>query len=119
MKNLLKLEEAAMFLLAMLMFQQQTEYPWWLFAACLLLPDLSMIGYTAGPKTGAYLYNFFHHKGVALMVYFIGVYFINDVLEFIGIILFAHSCMDRVFGYGLKFITGFSDTHLGKIGKKQ
>lgn len=119
MKNLLKLEEAALFLLAMLMFRQQTDYAWWLFAACLLLPDLSMIGYAAGPKTGAYVYNFFHHKGVALLTYFIGTYFILDWLVFTGIILFAHSSMDRVFGYGLKFITGFSDTHLGKIGKQQ
>jgi hypothetical protein len=35
-----------------------------------------------------------------------------------GIILFAHSSMDRLFGYGLKYFTGFSDTHLGKIGKE-
>ncbi|WP_119081025.1 DUF4260 domain-containing protein [Chitinophaga alhagiae] len=119
MNKLLKLEEAAMFLLALLMFAQQTEYPWWLFAACLLLPDLSMIGYAAGPATGAYVYNFFHHKGVALLTYFAGVYFVNEALTFTGIILFAHASMDRVFGYGLKFMTGFSDTHLGKIGKKQ
>lgn len=118
MNKLLKLEEVAMFLLALLMFEQQSAYSWWLFAAFLLAPDLSMIGYAAGPKTGAYVYNFFHHKGVALLIYFIGVYFVVDELVFAGIILFAHSSMDRVFGYGLKFITGFSDTHLGKIGKK-
>lgn len=119
MAKLLKLEEAALFLLALLMFRQQSDYPWWLFAICLLLPDLSMIGYAANPKTGAYVYNFFHHKAVALIIYFAGVYFMTDVLVFAGIILFAHSCMDRVFGYGLKLVTGFSDTHLGKIGKKQ
>jgi hypothetical protein len=27
--------------------------------------------------------------------------------------------MDRMMGYGLKYETGFKDTHLGKIGKKQ
>ncbi|MGX5816545.1 DUF4260 domain-containing protein [Chitinophaga lutea] len=118
MSKLLKLEEAALFLLALLMFEQQCSYPWWMFAACLLLPDLSMLGYLGGPKTGAYVYNFFHHKAVALAFYFAGVWFVNEPLVFIGIILFAHANMDRVFGYGLKHITGFSDTHLGKIGKE-
>ena len=29
----------------------------------------------------------------------------------------AHIAMDRALGYGLKLPTGFTDTHLGKIGK--
>ena len=35
-----------------------------------------------------------------------------------GIILFGHSSMDRMFGYGLKLKEGFKYTHLGMIGKK-
>jgi len=27
------------------------------------------------------------------------------------------SCMDRAMGYGLKYFSGFQDTHLGEIGK--
>lgn len=118
MTKLLKLEELFMFLLALLMFNQQCSLSLWWFFGCLLLPDLSMIGYLAGPKTGAYVYNFFHHKAVAIAVYFAGTYFSSEIVTFIGIILFAHSCMDRLFGYGLKFITDFRDTHLGKIGKE-
>lgn len=117
MTKLIKLEEAAMFALALLMFVQQCTLPWWWFAACLLLPDVSMLGYLGGPRTGAYIYDFFHHKGVAILVYFAGTYFISEALTFAGIILFAHSCMDRVFGYGLKYVTDFKDTHLGRIGK--
>ncbi len=36
---------------------------------------------------------------------------------YIASIQLGHSAMDRVFGYGLKYTTGFQDTHLGKIGK--
>lgn len=117
MSKLLKLEELAMFLLAVLMFQQQCALSFWWFFGCLLLPDVSMVGYVAGPKTGAYIYNFFHHKAVALLVYFTGTWFASEIVTFAGIILFAHSCMDRLFGYGLKFVTDFKDTHLGRIGK--
>jgi len=35
----------------------------------------------------------------------------------IGAVLIAHSGMDRLAGYGLKFPTAFGDTHLGHIGK--
>ncbi len=117
MSKLIKLEEAAMFVLALLMFEQQCTISWWWFWGCLLLPDLSMLGYLANARTGAYIYNFFHHKAVAIIIYLIGTYTANEIWVFIGIILFAHSSMDRVFGYGLKLVSGFQDTHLGRIGK--
>lgn len=108
-----------MFMLALLLYIQQYPMSWWWFVGCLLLPDLSMLGYLANARTGAYLYNFFHHKGVAITLFIIGTYFTIEPLVFVGLVLFAHSSMDRIFGYGLKFVTGFQDTHLGKIGKKQ
>lgn len=33
---------------------------WWLFAALWFAPDLSMLGYVAGPCRGARVYNGFH-----------------------------------------------------------
>lgn len=118
MKTILILEELALFLLAILAFHLQSPYAWWLFPACILLPDLSMLGYLGGNRTGAFVYNLVHHKGIALTVYVAGLYFRQDWIVFTGIILFAHSVMDRMFGYGLKYETGFKDTHLGKVGKQ-
>ena len=118
MKNLLQLENLGLFLLAIFLFSQ-LNFPWWAFPACLLLPDLSMIGYAFGNKVGAIVYNFFHHQLLGILLYLIGIYIENEWIQFIGIILFAHSVMDRIFGYGLKHFTGFKDTHLGKIGKNQ
>jgi len=116
MKNLIKFEEFAQFLFGIYLFSN-LDFAWWWFFVLILLPDISMIGYAFSNRIGAYSYNFFHHKGVAIAVYLIGIYFGNQVIELIGIILFSHSAMDRMFGYGLKYATSFNDTHLGKIKK--
>jgi hypothetical protein len=118
MKQLLQLEEFAMFLIAIVAFNQ-LQFDWWLFPALLLLPDLSMVGYLINAKVGAYCYNFVHHKALALLIVGLGFYMNNQYLLLSGIILFAHSSMDRVFGYGLKYITSFNDTHLGIIGHQK
>lgn len=117
MNNLLKLEELAQFLLSIWLFSR-LNYAWWVFPACILLPDLSMIGYLLNPKAGAWLYNIFHHKFVAIGILIIGSGLNNSLLNLTGVILFGHSAMDRFFGYGLKFEDNFKHTHLGWIGKK-
>jgi hypothetical protein len=83
----------------------------------ILAPDISITGYFLGNKTGAIFYNIFHHKGVTIALYIIGSHQQNEVLQLTGIILFGHSSMDRMLGYGLKKYDGFKFTHLGQIGK--
>lgn len=77
-----------------------------------------MIGYLVNAKIGAWLYNFFHHKFVAIAVLILGFWLSNYAIMLTGVILFGHSAMDRIFGYGLKFNDNFKHTHLGWIGKK-
>lgn len=117
MKAILKLEEVGMFALSIFLVKQ-LHFAWWWFPVFLLAPDISAIGYLVNNWTGAILYNLFHHKGVAIVVYMTGVYWGNESLAFAGTILFGHSSMDRIFGYGLKYFDGFQFTHLGKIGKQ-
>lgn len=95
------------------------DYTWWWFPALLLVPDLSMIGYAFGNRAGAWTYNIVHHRGVVVIVYLVGIYVNNTALQLAGVILFSHSCFDRMLGYGLKYEKGFKFTHLGEIGKKQ
>lgn len=116
MKSLLKLEELGQFLLAIILFNQ-LDYTWWVFPACILLPDLSMVGYLINPHVGAQLYNFFHHKFLGIVVLISGFWLSIPLLTLGGIILFGHAAMDRIFGYGLKYGDSFHNTHLGRIGK--
>lgn len=117
MKNVLKLEEVALMGLGIFMFGL-LGYQWWWLPVLILTPDVSMLGYLAGPKIGALCYNIVHHRAVAILLYFVGAYFMLPIVELIGTILFIHIAMDRIFGYGLKYDKGFKFTHLGEIGGK-
>jgi hypothetical protein len=117
MKSIIKLEEFGLFLFGIYLFNQLYYAGWW-FLVLILTPDFAMIGYLFGNKSGAFLYNLFHHRGIAIGIYLLGIYFSNSLVQLIGIILFAHSSMDRMMSYGLKYETGFKFTHLGEIGKK-
>ena len=117
MKNIIKLEELGMFALSILLFNI-LGYSWWLYLLLILTPDISMLGYLVSPKVGSVTYNLVHHKGVAVLLYLIGVYTYNSIFLIAGIILFGHSSLDRVLGYGLKFGDAFKHTHLGVLGKE-
>ncbi|WP_116789648.1 DUF4260 domain-containing protein [Flavobacterium psychrotrophum] len=117
MKQLIQLEEAALFALGIYGFSL-LPFAWWWFSVLILVPDFSMLGYLAGNRVGAWAYNLFHHRAVAVVVYILGIYTGNALIQLAGVILFAHSSMDRMFGYGLKYERGFKFTHLGEIGKK-
>lgn len=87
--------------------------------ATFLLPDLSMLGYLAGPHVGAVSYNLLHYKAVAIAIGVAGWLLGQPVVLLAGTVLLFHSALDRLLGYGLKYATGFQDTHLGRVGKDQ
>lgn len=117
MKTLLKFEELAEVLVATLVFAQ-LPYAWWWLPALFLVPDLSMLGYLAGPRVGAFSYNLLHHKALALLVGFAGWWLGEPLLLLAGSVLLFHSAFDRLLGYGLKYGTGFQHTHLGRVGQQ-
>jgi len=118
MKNILKLEELLMFVLSMYALTL-FHVNWWVYLLVLIAPDISFTGYAVGNKVGAVCYNLFHHKGVAIAIFLAGFIWRDEWLQITGIVLFGHSSMDRMLGYGLKLNQGFKYTHLGMIGKKQ
>jgi hypothetical protein len=118
MKQLIKWEEGAMFALSIMLIVP-LPYAWYWWLVWILAPDLSMIAYLGGNRVGAIGYNIAHHKGIAVTLYAAGLYAAHPALEYAGMILFGHSSMDRAMGYGLKYFTGFQETHLGKIGKQR
>jgi hypothetical protein len=118
MKSIIKAEEAFMLILA-IVINSNLSFPTWLFWVLFLTPDISMLGYVVNNKVGAITYNIFHHKGLAIVIYLVGLYLKNEALQFVGLLLFGHSAFDRMLGYGLKYSDSFHHTHLGFIGKQQ
>ena len=114
MKYLLKIEELFLFIFSVYFFSQ-LEISWWWFPALLFVPDIGMIGYAFNSKMGAILYNTFHHRAISVSLYIIGSLIFSQVIQFVGIILFAHSSIDRVFNFGLKYPDNFKHTHLADL----
>jgi hypothetical protein len=116
MKTLVKIEEAAMLVLAVYL-STDLHYPSWLYWALFLAPDIGMIGYAVNPTAGAASYNLLHHKGIAVAFYIIGLALPSEPMQLTGLLLFGHSSFDRMLGYGLKYVDNFKHTHLGWLGK--
>lgn len=116
MKTILRLEELGLFLFSIYLFSL-LPFAWWYYPLLFFAPDLSMLGYLAGPRVGAAVYNLVHHRGLALLYYALGALLSIPALALVGVILFAHSSLDRILGYGLKLADSFSSTHLGRIGR--
>ena len=114
---LLRAEGFAIFCVALALYHGLGA-PWWLFVVLFLAPDLSFLGYLAGPRLGAACYNAAHVTlapavlggAAALSGWMPGVW--------LGLIWAAHIGFDRALGYGLKYPTAFGDTHLGRIGRR-
>ena len=90
---------------------------WGLFAILFLVPDLSIIGYLAGPRIGAVCYNIGHTYVLPLAIGLI-LYLTGRSLS-LPLIWTAHIAFDRAMGYGLKYDAGFAYTHLMNLGKKR
>ena len=56
---LLRVEDAVLLALTLLLYRD-LHLSWILFAILFLAPDLSMLGYLAGPRLGSALYNLGH-----------------------------------------------------------
>lgn len=91
--------------------------PFW-FLVLLFVPDVSMVGYLRGPHTGAIAYNAAHNWFAGGLVLGAGYVLAIPALGLAGAILVAHTGIDRLLGYGLKYPTSFHDTHLGRIGRR-
>ena len=90
--------------------------PIWL-VPLLLAVDVSMVGYLAGPRPGALIYNLVHNWAAGVAVLALAWTLGSPAIALVGAILVAHTGMDRAAGYGLKYPTACADTHLGRLGR--
>ncbi len=114
---LLRLEGLAL-LASMVLVYALWGGSWWIFALLLLLPDISLAAYLAGPGTGAIVYNAAHSTVIPVALAALGLALSQPLMVSLAIIWLAHIGMDRAVGYGLKYQAGFGFTHLGRIGTK-
>jgi hypothetical protein len=124
-RSLLRLEGAALLAAALLLYAQSGA-PWKMFLILFLAPDLAFAFYAFGARVGAFAYNTTHSTlGPFLLAFASQLDFMKPGFAHIpallplALIWFAHVGFDRALGYGLKYASGFSDTHLGTIGRKQ
>jgi Domain of unknown function (DUF4260) len=113
-RALLHAEGATLLGLAILLYARSGQ-SWWLFAVLLLAPDIGMLGYLAGTRAGAAVYNAFHAYPAPGVLAAVGVLTDRPLAVALALIWFAHIGMDRLFGYGLKYPTDFKDTHLSHV----
>ena len=116
LRTLLRLEGLTLFAGMTLLYAVWGGY-WWIYAILFLAPDLSFLGYLAGPKAGAVVYNAAHSYMAPMALMTTGLALTSPLTLSIAMIWLAHIGFDRTLGYGLKYFAGFGFTHLGRIGK--
>lgn len=110
-------EGAAIFAAATIIyFHNQLSWVW--YVLLLFAFDIFLIGYLVSPRIGAWLYNLGHSLIIPALLATVYLWHRDAWLLGLACLWFAHIGLDRALGYGLKFESGFKDTHLGTIGKR-
>ncbi|WP_439149814.1 DUF4260 domain-containing protein [Sulfitobacter sp.] len=113
-KGVLRAEGAAIAALGLWLYAMG-GHSWGLLAVLILAPDLAMTGYARGPRAGAICYNLAHSYVTAAAVLVVGLWTGSDTAMALGLIWGIHIGADRALGYGLKYQSGFKDTHLERV----
>jgi hypothetical protein len=116
LRILLRLEGLTLFV-GMTLLYAVWDGSWWVYAILFLAPDLSFLGYLAGSRTGAIIYNAAHSYMAPMALMTTGFALASPLVLSIAMIWLAHIGIDRALGYGLKYSAGFGFTHLGRIGR--
>jgi hypothetical protein len=113
---ILRVEGLAVLGVSLLLYRQFGG-GWGLLVLCFLLPDLSILGYLAGPRAGATLYNLAHSYIGPILLWLATRSISSSWAVFAVLIWTAHLGFDRAAGYGLKYSSSFANTHLGTLGR--
>ncbi|ENM6578036.1 DUF4260 domain-containing protein [Vibrio fluvialis] len=115
-KILLRLEGLCILLISLL-FYSTSGFSWSLFGWLFLVPDIALLGYLFNPRVGAVAYNITHSLLIPLGLAAVGLILGGSLALSLATIWIAHIGFDRALGYGLKYGSGFTHTHLGRIGR--
>ena len=90
-------------------------YGWWMFGLLFLVPDLFMLGFLVNKGVGAAIYNLAHWLVWPLTLIAVGYGEGRMKLVAVGLIWVSHITLDRMLGYGMKYPTGFKETHVQRV----
>lgn len=107
--------EGALGLLFCTMIYFHLGFNIYIFLACLLFPDIFMLGYLVNSKVGAFFYNLGHVFIFPSILLLFAVITAKQVFLVIALIWIAHIFLYIMIGYGLKYNEGFKITHLQKL----
>ncbi|MBD0337849.1 MAG: DUF4260 domain-containing protein [Thermoleophilia bacterium] len=113
-RSLLRAEGLVVFVAAIALYFD-AGHGWILLVVLALAPDLAMLGYLAGPRAGAIAYDTVHAYALPIVLALAGVLGGFDLAVQLALIWLAHIGADRLLGYGLKYPSGFKDTHLQRV----
>ncbi len=111
---LLHMEGLALAVVAIALFAR-ADGNWLLFVVLILAPDLSALGYLAGPRVGSIVYNTVHTEALPAALALFGLLGGSQLALWLALIWLCHIGADRFFGFGLKYATEFKDTHLNRV----
>jgi hypothetical protein len=112
--RLLRLEGLALLGGSVAIYVDQ-DFNWVLFAVIAVAPDLSLAAYAAGPRLGAVGYDLVHTTVAPLVLGAVGLVADSTLAVEIALVWLAHIGVDRLIGYGLKYPSGFKETHLQRV----
>jgi len=113
-RTLLHLEGAVLFAAALALYID-SDFSLLALVLLFLVPDLSILGYAAGPRVGAACYDAVHTTAAPLVLGAIGLLSDGQVAVQVALIWLAHIGIDRALGYGLKYPAAFKGTHLQRV----
>ncbi|MCP4424817.1 MAG: DUF4260 domain-containing protein [Chloroflexi bacterium] len=111
---MLRLEGTAVFIFAALAYGR-LDFSWLTFVLALLWPDVAFVVYALNPRWGSVIYNLLHSYPLPLALTAVAYLLPWSIGLQIGLIWLAHIGMDRTFGYGLKYLGQFKQTHLNRV----
>jgi len=117
-RGMLRFEGLMLFTVALFLYAHAGA-SWMFFFALFLAPDLSFVAYVFGSRVGALAYNAVHTTVGPIVLALASQLLPATAIPLlpVALIWFAHIGFDRALGYGLKYASGFGDTHLGVSGK--
>jgi hypothetical protein len=105
--------EALFIMLGAIIVYAKLSGNWSMFALLFLIPDLSMLGYLIKRSVGGTVYNIGHSYVSPGVLALLGLALASPMLYSLTLIWVAHIGFDRMLGFGLKYASGFGDTHFG------